>query len=121
MKIVKGIFIILVHLALGVLISGLISGFLPGSVIGMMLMYLSLRTGLVKKESVQEVAVFLTGNMTIFFLPAMVGIMDLWGLIKLNFFGWLMVLVISTICVMVSSGLIQELVGRISQRKEGRR
>lgn len=120
MKIVKGIFIILVHLALGLLISGLMSGFLPGSVVGMILMYLSLRFGIVKKDSVHEVATFLTGNMTIFFLPAMVGIMDLWGLLKLNFFGWIMVLVISTLCVMVSSGLVQELVERISKGKEGR-
>lgn len=121
MKIVKGIFIILVHLALGVLLSRLMSGFLPGSVVGMVLMYLSLRSGLVKKESVDEVATFLTGNMTIFFLPAMVGIMDLWGLIKLNFFGWIMVLVISTLCVMLSSGLMQQLVERIQNKKEDRR
>lgn len=120
MKIVKGIFIILAHLALGILVSRLISGFLPGSVAGMILMYLSLRLGLVKRESIHEVATFLTGNMTVFFLPAMVGIMDLWGLIKLNFFGWIMVLVISTICVMVSSGIVQQLVERMSKDKEER-
>lgn len=121
MKIIKGLFILLVHLAAGIAVSGLISGFLPGSVIGMVLLFLSLKTGIVKPESVREVATFLTGNMTIFFLPAMIGIMELWGLLKVNLIGWLLVIVISTILVMVASGAVQEVSERLFRSKEGRK
>ena len=93
MKIIKGLFLILVHLSLGIIVSKLIGGFIPGSVAGMLLLFLSLITGVVKQDSVREVALFLTGNMTVFFLPAMVGIMNIWGLIRVNFLGWLIVLV----------------------------
>ena len=86
----------------------------------MLLLFLSLITGLVKQESVREVALFLTGNMTIFFLPAMVGIMNIWGLIRVNLWGWLIVLVGSAVMVMATSGLVQEFVEFI-KNKEGRK
>ena len=121
MKIIKGILILLVHLAAGIALSELIAGFLPGSVIGMVLLFLSLRTGLVRPESIREVAVFLTGNMTVFFLPAMIGIMELWGLLKVDLVGWLIVIVISTILVMVTSGTVNEFSERLFRSKEDRK
>lgn len=120
MKIIKGLFLILVHLGLGIIVSKLICGFIPGSVAGMLLLFLSLITGVVKQDSVREVALFLTGNMTVFFLPAMVGIMNIWGLIRVNFLGWLIVLVGSAVIVMATSGLVQELVEFI-RNKEGKK
>lgn len=120
MKIIKGLFLILVHLGLGIIVSKLIGGFIPGSVAGMLLLFLSLITGVVKQDSVREVALFLTGNMTVFFLPAMVGIMNIWGLIRVNFLGWLIVLVGSAVIVMATSGLVQELVEFI-RNKEGKK
>lgn len=118
MKIIKGLFLILVHLALGMIVSRLIGGFIPGSVAGMLLLFLSLITGIVKQESVREVALFLTGNMTIFFLPAMVGIMNIWGLIRVNLWGWLIVLVGSAVMVMATSGLVQEFVEFIMNKED---
>ncbi len=121
MKIIKGILILLVHLAAGIALSKVISGFLPGSVIGMVLLFFSLMTGLVKPESVRETAKFLTGNMTVFFLPAMIGVMELWGLLKVNLIGWLVVIVASTVLVMLTSGSVQELSERLLKSKEDRR
>ena len=120
MKTIKGIFIILVQLALGNLLSHLIGGFIPGSVLGMILMFLSLMTGIVKEESVSEVAEFLTGNMTLFFLPAFMGIMDLWGILKVNILGWILVIAISTIAVLVSSGWVQQGIGNIKGKEDKR-
>lgn len=120
MNIIKGIFLLLVHLALGIVVSKLIGGFIPGSVAGMLLLFLSLITGIVKPESVRDVAVFLTRNMTVMFLPAMVGIMNIWGLVRIHFWGWMLVLILSVLMVMVTSGLVQELVEFI-RNKEGRK
>ena len=120
MNILIGIFVILAHLVAGNILSGLIGGFLPGSVIGMILLFISLRTGLVKDYQVRTVASFLTDNMTILFMPAFIGIMDLWGLISMNLWAWLAVVVISTILVMVSSGCTQAFFERLSDKNNSK-
>ena len=50
----------------------------------------------------------------------MVGIMNIWGLIRVNLWGWLIVLVGSAVMVMATSGLVQELVEFI-RNKEGKK
>lgn len=117
MRVITGIFVILTHLVAGNLLSWLIGGFMPGSVIGMVLLYITLRTGIVKEHWIRVVAVFLTDNMTMFFMPAFIGIMDLWGIISMNFWAWIAVLVLSTIVVMISSGYVHDIVERLLQKK----
>ncbi len=121
---IKGIFIILAFLALGVLCSYGIGQFLPGSVIGMVLLFLALKMKIVKADDVRPVADFLTKNMTLFFLPASIGIMEQWGLIKPNLLAWILIIAISTICVMITVCLTQDgmmaLVERFKKRRAGR-
>ena len=112
MKAITGFFIIVAHLVAGNLLSSAIGGFIPGSVVGMLLLFLSLMTGIVKDSQIREVASFLTDNMTIFFLPAFMGIMDLWGILKLNLVAWLSVVILSTVLVLVSTGAVQQLFER---------
>ena len=118
MKILKGIFIILLHLALGHLCAGVIGDFIPASVWGMVLLFASLMLGVVKPDDVKTVAHFLTDNMTIFFLPAAIGIMDQWGLIKMNLLAWLAVVLISTVFVMLTTGLLQQWLMSITKKKD---
>ena len=121
MQIITGFFIILLHLVAGNLLSRLIGGFVPGSVIGMMLLFISLMTGAVKDHQIRKVASFLTDNMTVFFLPAFMRIMELWGLISMNLFAWIAVVVLSTVLVLMAAACTQEgiesLVSRINRRK----
>jgi len=114
MEVLTGFFIIMAHLAVGNLISGLIGNFLPGSVTGMVLLFISLLTGLVKDRQIRKVAGFLTDNMTIFFLPAFMGIMDLWGMIRLDLWAWLSVMVLSTILVLLAAAYTQEGIERMT-------
>lgn len=114
MEVLTGFFIIMVHLAVGNLISGLTGNFLPGSVTGMVLLFISLLTGLVKDRQIRKVAGFLTDNMTIFFLPAFMGIMDLWGMIRLDLWAWLSVVVLTTILVLMAAAYTQEGIERMT-------
>lgn len=114
MEVLTGFFIIIAHLAAGNLISGLTGNFIPGSVAGMVLLFISLLTGLVKDWQIRKVAGFLTDNMTIFFLPAFMGIMDLWGMIRLDLWAWLAVMVLSTVLVLLAAAYTQEGIERIS-------
>lgn len=121
MQIITGFFIILAHLVAGNLLSELMGGFVPGSVVGMVLMFISLMTGLVKDHQIRKVATFLTDNMTVFFLPAFIGIMELWGLISMNLFAWFAVVVLSTVLVLMASAYTQEgveaLASKLNRRK----
>lgn len=118
MKTVKGIAIILAFLALGQVCSILIGGFIPASVAGMILMFVALCLKIVKAEAIREVAEFLTDNMTVFFIPAFVGIMNQWDVIRTSFFGWCIVLVATALIVMATSGLIAETIIRRTDKKK---
>ena len=119
MKVFIGIFILLAYLAAGNLLSGLLGGFVPGSVMGMLLLFLSLLSGILKDKWIRPVATFLTDNMMIFFMPAFMGIMDLWGVVKMNFWAWMSVLVFSTLLVLMATGLVETVMERFNDRKNG--
>lgn len=121
MQVIVGFFIILVHLVAGNLLSTLIGGFIPGSVIGMVLMFISLLTGIVKDHQIRTVATFLTDNMTMFFLPAFMGIMDLWGIIKMNIVAWVVVVVASTLLVLLSTAFMQDGIESLLSKFKGRK
>ena len=118
MNVFIGLFFILAFLAIGNLLSGLLGGFMPGSVIGMLLLFVSLLTGIVQDRWIRQVATFLTDNMMIFFMPAFMGIMDLWGVIKMNLWAWVAILILSTALVLVATGVVQGLIERISLRRK---
>ena len=121
MQVIIGFFIILAHLVAGNLLSALTGGFIPGSVIGMVLMFISLLTGLVKDHQIRTVATFLTDNMTMFFLPAFMGIMDLWGIIKMSIVAWVIVVVVSTIMVLLSTAFVQDGMERLLSKSKRRK
>ena len=79
MKVFKQLTLIIAFSLLGVLISYLLSlaniNF-PGSLIGMILLFLFLLIGLVKVRSVDEVSKFFIDNMGIFFVPGAVLILN---------------------------------------------
>lgn len=121
MDIIIGFAILVFFLAVGECISVLIGHFVPGSVIGMLLLFVSLLLGVVKPCRIEKVAHFLTGNMTLFFIPAVMGIMDQWGVISMNWIAWLGVIVISTICVMAASGHMVQLADYYLKKKGGKK
>ncbi|MCQ2147292.1 MAG: CidA/LrgA family protein [Bacteroidales bacterium] len=96
----------------------LIGNFIPSSVVGMILLFAALCLKVVKADAIREVATFLTDNMTVFFIPAFVGIMNQWGIIRTSFWGWCFVLVATALIVMATSGLIAELVIRMTGKKK---
>ncbi len=62
----SGIFIILLFFVLGEWVGWLINGFIPGSVIGMILLFAALCLKIVKPEWIKPVAKFLCDNMALF-------------------------------------------------------
>ncbi|MEG1615623.1 MAG: CidA/LrgA family protein [Bacteroidales bacterium] len=105
---IKGIFLILLFLFLGEGCSYLINGLVPGSVLGMILLFLSLFSGIVKADDVRSVSRFLTGNMALFFVPASIGVIASWPLLSKNWIALTVISIVTTIVVIVTVALIQE-------------
>lgn len=72
---IKGSFYILLFYFLGELLSKCMHGFIPGSVLGMVLLFLALYFKLLPSNNVKDVATSITKNMAVFFVPAAVGLM----------------------------------------------
>lgn len=113
----KGILIITGFLALGNAASVMLGHFIPGSVCGMVLLFIALASKAIKAEDVRPVADFLTKNMSLFFVPASIGIMKQWGLISGSLFGWAGVILISTLLVLLTVGGTQSCLMRLCGKK----
>ena len=64
-----GLFLILLFYLLGCLVSALLDNFIPGSVIGMILLFGALSLKWVRPGHVKKVSTFLIDHMMLFFIP----------------------------------------------------
>lgn len=95
MKIFKQLVLIIAFTLLGVLISYLLSLVhinFPGSLIGMILLFIFLLIGVIKVDSINEVSKFFIENMGIFFVPGAVAILN--KLEVINEIWWKLVIII---------------------------
>ena len=111
-KMLAQVFYILFFYFVGEFVSFLIRGFIPGSVIGMLLLFVSLAFRWVKPEKVDKLSKLLTDNMGLFFLPAGVGLMTSFGVISQYWPFLLIASVISTVLVIASVALLQQKMGK---------
>lgn len=108
MKMINGIFIILLFYFLGQSISYLIGGFVPGNIIGMILLFLALNFKIFEADKVKDVANAFTRNMAIFFIPAGAGLLGSYGLISKFWMSILVVCSVSTVLVIAVVAIIQQ-------------
>lgn len=108
----KGIAILLVIYLTGEITSRLIGGFMPGSVIGMLLLFILLQTKVVKEEWVKSVCEFVLNNMMLYFVPATAGLMVSYTIISESWLEVIVMLLISTIMVFLVVALVQQFFGK---------
>lgn len=98
--------IILLMWFAGELCSTYLIKFIPGNVLGMLFLFIFLVSGKIREESVQDVADFFLKNLAFLFLPAGVGIMSSWILLKDDFAAVAFLLVVSTALTMVFTSFV---------------
>lgn len=79
---------------------------IPGSIIGMMILFFLLLTGLVRNSAVEAGSSFLIRHLPLLFLPVTVGIIQYTGLFKGKGMLLFLIVIISTLLVMLVSGFI---------------
>ncbi|SHH99402.1 holin-like protein [Clostridium collagenovorans DSM 3089] len=80
----------------------------PGSVWGMIIMFILLCTKVVKLEHVEKAADFLLAIMAFLFVPLGVGLMTSFDAIKNDIGAIVIVILVSTVAVMVVTGIVVE-------------
>ena len=108
MKYLKQFVIILLVSFLGEILHYLIPIQIPASIYGLVLLFIALMTGLIQLPQVEETAKFLIEIMPMMFIPAGVGLLESWGVLKPILVPVIVILIVSTFLVMGVSGLVTQ-------------
>ena len=92
---------------------------LAGSIVGLMLFFLLLQFKTVPESWINVGADFLLKRMVFFFIPSVVGIMDVASNITMNYILFFIVIIIGTCLVALSSGYIAEKMLEKSNTRKG--
>lgn len=92
---------------------------LAGSIVGLMLFFLLLQFKIVPESWINVGADFLLKTMVFFFIPSVVGIMDVASNITMNYILFFIVIIIGTCLVALSSGYIAEKMLEKSNTRKG--
>ena len=117
MKYVKQFALIALMTFLGECLNRLIPLPVPASIYGMVLLFLSLQTGILKLSQIEETADLLLGVMPIFFISPTVSLMSSIGVIKDSLLGVLVICVVSTVVVMAVTGLVSQAIIRRNKKE----
>lgn len=118
MKYVRQFAIILFFSFLGDILHVIIPLSIPASVYGLVLLLAALCIKIVKVEQVQEGAGFLIEIMPVMFIPAAVGLLTSWELLKPICIPVIVITVVTTVIVMVSTGMVTQGIIRKERKKE---
>lgn len=99
-------------LALGELTVWLTGISVPSSIIGMLLLTIALKLGIVRLGHVEKMADFLVHNLGFFFVPAGVGLMGCLDMLAAEWLPIVGSVVVSTVVIMVVTGHVHQYVRR---------
>lgn len=83
--------------------------FIPGSIIGLILLFFLLTTGIVKEQWIENGSLLLIRYLPLLFLPVTVGIINFPELFNVKGILLVVVTVVSTCIVMIGTGWISQL------------
>lgn len=91
---------------------------IPASVYGLVLMLAALKLGTLRLDQVKETGTFLIGTLPLLFVPAAVGVMDLWTELEAMLLPCLIAIIPVTLLVMGVSGRVTQWVRRVQGKGE---
>ena len=112
MKYLKQIILILLITLIGELLKYIIPIPIPASIYGMVILFVCLMTGVIRLEDVRETGKFMIEIMPVMFIPAGVGLITSWGVLKSMLVPVFLITTITLVTVMVAAGRISQTVIR---------
>ena len=92
---------------------------IPASIYGIALLFTALQLRVVKVSDIAETSAFLIEIMPIMFIPAAVGLLKSWDVVKDSLAAYVAVTVVSTFVVMYAAGVVTQIIIRRGKRREG--
>lgn len=102
----------------GMLLSKILHLPLPGTIVSLLLLFLMLQFKVLKLEKIENAGNFLLLNMTIFFMPPTVKIIDSYELLEKDLFKIIVIILVSTFLTMGITGKVVQLMIDFKERKE---
>ena len=118
MKYFRQFGIILAVTFIGDILKHLIPLPIPANIYGMVLMLLALKTKIIPIDKVKDTAIFLIEIMPLMFIPAAVGLLTTWDVLKNIYIFIILITLLSTIIVMGVSGKVTQFVITSGRRKQ---
>lgn len=118
MNYLKQFLIILAISLLGEVLKELLPLPIPASIYGMVFLFILLLTGIIKLDQVKDAGKFLIEIMPVMFIPAGVGLMSSWNVLKPVLVPVSVITVITIITVMGATGIVSQIVIRKDKNKE---
>ena len=117
LKYVKQFLIILLISFMGEGLNFLIPAPVPASIYAMVILFVCLCNKIIKLEAVKDAGMFLIEIMPLMFIPAGVGLMKSWGVLKPLIIPVVVITIISLIAVMAVSGRISQRIIKAQEKK----
>lgn len=105
---IRQFMIILLISFIGEIFSHYIDLPIPASIYGIILMLVGLLTGIVPYNMVKDVGHFLVNIMSVMFIPATVGLIESWDIVKDSVLKYAVITVVTTVVVMAVSGRVTQ-------------
>ena len=121
MKYLKQFLIILSISFIGEILKYIVPLPIPASIYGMVIMFICLQTKILKLDDVKSVGKFLIEIMPVMFIPAGVGLLTAWGILKPVCVPIILITVITTVVVMIVTGRVTQAVIRMDRKKGQKR
>ncbi len=121
MKYIRQLFIILLFSFLGEGLKSLLPFPVPSSIYGLLLLFGALELHIVKKDAVGDAGKFLIEIMPLMFIPAGVGLIDAWHVLRPVCIPVAVIVVVSTVVVMAASGRAAQYVIRKKKKAVSRK
>ena len=102
----------------GILLSKILHLPLPGTIVSLLLLFFMLQFKILKLEKIENAGNFLLLNMTIFFMPPTVKIIDSYELLEKDLFKIIVIIIVSTFLTMGITGKVVQLMIDFKERKE---
>lgn len=113
MKLIKQFTIIFSIYSISDILSKTLKLPIPGNVIGMILLFFLLLTGIIKENHIDEASNILISNMALLFIPGTLAIMDEYKYVKDEIIPFVIICIFMTLIIMISTGVFAQFLEKI--------
>ena len=117
MKYIRQLGIILLISFLGELLHYLLPLPVPASIYGIVLLFTALETRLLKSDAIRETSAFLLEIMPMLFVPAGVGLLENWDVLRPMWLPFAVIVIVSTFAVFAAAGRTAQRVMRLRHKR----